>query len=102
MISFNGESGMEWSFDENSPIGDPSGMGVVFRGRHTASGKQVAVKRVRLKQGSHAEIRRRDREIEIGLRLIKAAGLAAEKDHLLLPLDHAYSGDDLYIVMPLA
>jgi len=102
MTSFLGESGTEWFVDERHPIGDPSGMGLVFQGSQVESGLQVAIKQVRLRFGNTGERRRRDREVEIGRALLNAAGAEADKDHLLLPLDHAYLGDDLYVVMPLA
>ncbi|WP_280253805.1 serine/threonine-protein kinase [Nocardia abscessus] len=92
MQEFVGESGRTWRFDRSAQIGEPSGFGEVYRGVDDVN-QPVAVKRVGPANGTQ----RRNREIEIGLRV-------SEEPHsnLLQTLDHAYVGDDLYIVMPLA
>jgi serine/threonine protein kinase len=102
MTTFFGQTGIEWFFDEGQPIGDRSGMGLVFKGTQVASGRQTAIKQVKLRFGSTGERRRRDREVEIGQLLAKASGSDSAKQHLLVPLDYAYVDDDLLIVMPLA
>lgn len=96
MESFTGDSGAAWSYDPASRIGDPSGMGQVFRGSD-AGGRPIAVKRVTLRIDTEGERRRREREREITQAL---ADLPA--DHLLPTLDVGRVGEDLLFVMPLA
>jgi hypothetical protein len=76
-------------------------MGVVFDGTDEAGGR-VAIKRVQLRGHSEAEIRQRNREIEIADDLIAGRAAGISVDHLLLPLDRGLDGDDLLIVMPRA
>jgi hypothetical protein len=102
MPRFSGRDGGEWEYDDTSPIGDESGMGQVFRGSSLADGRPVAVKRIGLKGLTTGEERRREREIEIAGHLDVAARSGDETEHLVLPLDHAFAGADLMIVMPLA
>ena len=100
MQSFRDTGGKAWSYDESARIGDGSGMGQVFRGR--GGGEAVAVKRVQPYDFSDSAERRRQREAEIGERLMRAAASGLPTDRLVVPLGHAFSGDDLLIVMPLA
>ncbi|MFF5077977.1 serine/threonine-protein kinase [Actinoplanes sp. NPDC000266] len=100
MPQFSGRDGGEWEYDDSN--GSEGGMGAVFRGKSLVDGAPVAVKRVRLKwAGTRAE-RVREREIEVGDRLTEAARTGDSIDHLVLPLDIAFAGGDLLIVMPLA
>jgi Protein kinase domain len=101
MKQFPGESGRFWSYDDTTRIGDPSGMGAVFEGE-SESGDQVAIKRVRLPADTPENRRRRDRELEIADKLIAARRGGLSVDHLLLPIDRGWEGDDLLIVMPRA
>lgn len=97
MVTFTGESGATWSYDDKAaPIGDPSANGQVFHGL-AQDGRPVAIKRVSTRSGEEAERRRRDREVEIGQVLTASAS-----QHLLQPIDTARTGADLLIVMPLA
>jgi serine/threonine protein kinase len=89
-------------FDERDRIGDPSGMGEVFRGRAATGGDPVAIKRVRLHNPTEGAERRRAREVEIADRLTLAARSGAETGHLVLPVTYQVVDDDLLIVMPLA
>jgi len=100
MIRVTGDSGVTWEFDETVVVGDLGGMGEVFYG--SGPSREVAVKRIRLRAHDEEAIRRRQREVEIAHDLIDAAGTASSTDHLLLPLDVAVDGDDLFIVMPKA
>jgi hypothetical protein len=95
---FSDAEGGEWRYDEADRIGEAGGFGQVFRGVG-ADGRDVAVKRVRLAETGESAERRRVREVEIGDKL-RNAGLATE--HLVVPLGHAFVGDDLMIAMPLA
>lgn len=97
MITFTGESGATWSYDDKTaPIGDPGANGQVFYGR-AQDGGPVAIKRVSLRSGEEAERRQRGREVEIGQVLAASAS-----QHLLQPIDTAHTDADLLIVMPLA
>jgi len=91
-----GDSGTAWSYDPSRRIGDPGGMGEVFRGSDP-TGAAVAIKRVTLRFSTEADRRRREREVEI------AAVLALIPSQYTTPtLDVARDGDDLFMVMPLA
>jgi serine/threonine protein kinase len=96
MVTFAGESGLTWSYDPNSRIGDRSGFGQVFRG-HRQDGRSVAVKRVPLRCGRESERRRREREVQIDRVL---AVISAK--YVMRLLDTGRVGDDLLLVMPLA
>jgi len=98
---FTDNNGAEWSFEESDRIGDPSGMGAVFRGAG-ADGTPVAIKRVRLAGPDLGDERRRARELEIGQILLTAARSGEDTTHLVLPLGYAFAGADLYLVLPLA
>lgn len=101
MSKFVGNSGAEWVYDEGRRIGDPGGMGEVFEGT-SSCGLAVAVKRVRLRLGDEGERRRRARELEIADRLLVGGTAGTPTDHLLVPLDYGFLGDDMLIVMPRA
>lgn len=98
---FADANGVEWTYDERDKIGDPSGMGAVFRAAGP-DGTPVAVKRVGLSYPSLSAERRRDREVQIGDVLVHAQRSGDETSHLVLPLGYQFVGDDLCIVMPLA
>ncbi|XVV08266.1 serine/threonine-protein kinase [Actinoplanes sp. CA-131856] len=100
MPQFPGRDGGEWEYDD--AFGSEGGMGAVFRGKSLVDGSPVAVKRVRLKWASTRAERVREREIEVGDRLTEAARTGDATGHLVLPLDIAFDGGDLLIVMPLA
>ncbi|MFC5005599.1 serine/threonine-protein kinase [Dactylosporangium cerinum] len=98
---FTDTDGVEWTYDDQDKIGDPSGMGTVFTGA-SPDGTPVAVKRVRLPYPSLSAERRRDREVQIGKLLVRTERSGNETSHLVLPLGYQFVGEDLYIVMPLA
>ncbi|SNY52722.1 serine/threonine-protein kinase [Paractinoplanes atraurantiacus] len=100
MPQFSGRDGGEWEYDDAN--GSEGGMGAVFHGKSLVDGSRVAVKRVRLKWASTRAERVREREIEVGDRLTEAARSGDSTGHLVLPLDIAFAGGDLLIVMPLA
>jgi len=96
VISFVGESGVQWSYDPHARIGDRSGFGQVFRGLGPA-GEATAVKRVPLRWDRESERRRREREVEIDQVL---ATVSAK--HVVRMRDIGRIEDDLLLVMPLA
>ncbi|GAA0695246.1 hypothetical protein GCM10010193_57480 [Kitasatospora atroaurantiaca] len=96
MVSFQGLSGAQWSYDPRAQIGDPGGFGEVFCGA-SADGLAVAVKRVKLVLGSEEERRLREREVEIDKRLA-----VTPSEHLIHLLDIGRVDQDLLLVMPLA
>lgn len=98
MRQFTGRSGETWSVDETAQLGDVGGYGRVCRGI-ASNGDVVAVKIVALASTSEEKNRLRERELEIGGKL---DGISPRPQYLLLRLDYAVVGNDLFIVMPLA
>jgi len=98
MRHFTGSSGVVYTYDESATIGDPGGMGDVYEG-HSADDQPVAIKLVRLRSGADEDRIRRERELDIADRLIRARDDGSSVSNLLLPLDRAYKANDLFIVM---
>ncbi|MEV6929059.1 serine/threonine-protein kinase [Dactylosporangium sp. NPDC051485] len=101
MVIFMDTDGRQWGFDEADRIGEPSGMGEVFRGSGPG-GQPVAIKRIRPGGYGEGPERRRMREVEIGHLLMRAARDGRPTDRLVVPITHVLAGDDLMIVLPLA
>jgi serine/threonine protein kinase len=96
MRQFRTTHGIVWSFDPAKILGTPGGFGSVYLG-YAADDTEVAVKLVPLQEETDAERKQRNRELQIASRL---ASLTT--NHLLIPIDYGYDGNDLLIVMPRA
>jgi serine/threonine protein kinase len=96
MDTFKSRRGAKWSFDHKRMLGQRGGYGSVYLG-YAETGTKVAIKVVPLQEGDEVERQQRNRELEIASRLS-----SIKSDHLIVPIDYGYIGDDLLIVMPLA
>ncbi|MEV4352641.1 serine/threonine-protein kinase [Actinoplanes sp. NPDC049596] len=101
MPQFTGRDGGQWEYDDLYHS-DEGGMGTVFPGKSLVDGRAAAVKQVRLRWATTRAERIREREIEVGDRLTEATRSGDTTEHLVLPLDIAFFGSDLLIVMPRA
>ena len=95
------EGSETWLFDEGRPLGDDSGMGRVYRGRRSLDEAPVAVKLVRRELSNREEVRRSERELEIG-EILRTHALRTELRHVLVPIQQLQRGEDLVFILPLA
>ncbi|MEV0566857.1 serine/threonine-protein kinase [Dactylosporangium sp. NPDC050588] len=101
VLRFTDGDGVQWTYDDQDNIGEPGGMGSVFRGTGP-DGTPVAIKRVRLQYPGVSAERRRDREVQISEVLVHTERSGKETSHLVVPLSFQFVDEDLYIVMPRA
>ncbi|RKT79430.1 serine/threonine protein kinase [Terracoccus luteus] len=100
-LIITGSSGRTWKVDPTSI--KRGGFGDVYHASASDNGAPVAVKRVALPGAAdNLDLKRRQREFDIGELLQFAAANGAEVEHLLVPLDTAEFNNELFLVMPRA